>query len=135
EDQTSNFGMYYNPRDGQLFDDRFFSPYLAHTPPEFNYQAYNESDGLWELQYGTNDTYISDLNSNLNWDQLPCQESSSHQQSFPLFNVNDNGSGSNSVAGPNMTWNHKKGLTGTRRTIEDKSNARYCSKENLFVKD
>jgi hypothetical protein len=59
--------MYYNPIDGQLFDDRFFSPDLAHMPPEFNYQAYNESDRLWNLQYGTNDIYISDfLNSNLN---------------------------------------------------------------------
>ncbi|WJX34429.1 hypothetical protein P8452_22546 [Trifolium repens] len=54
EDQTLNFGMYYNPIDGQLFDDRFFSPDLAHMPPEFNYQAYNESDRLWELQYGSN---------------------------------------------------------------------------------
>ncbi|KAK2390903.1 NAC transcription factor [Trifolium repens] len=54
EDQTLNFGMYYNPIDGQLFDDIFFSPDLAHMPPEFNYQAYNESDRLWDLQYGSN---------------------------------------------------------------------------------
>ncbi|MCI01528.1 NAC domain-containing protein, partial [Trifolium medium] len=176
--------MYYNPKDGLLLDDRLFSPVLAHMPQEFNYQANNESDGQYGLQYGTNEINISDfLNYNLNWDQLPCEELSSHQQNFSLFNVKDNGSGSESEAGSNMTCmqvaypqgaidrrfpfattpsfstfdhsgddqksnvvllqnnfqtsfpsdvNFGEGQTDTGRTIEDKSYARYCSKENSF---
>jgi hypothetical protein len=104
EDQASILDMYYNPKDGLLLDDRLFSPVLAHMPQEFNYQANNESDGQCGLQYGTNEINISDfLNYNLNWDQLPCAEFSSHQQNFSLFNVKDNGSGSESEAGSNMT--------------------------------
>ncbi|XP_058786662.1 NAC domain-containing protein 91-like [Vicia villosa] len=100
EDHALNFDIYYNPKDGLLLDDRLFSPVLAHMPPEFDYQANSESDGQCGFQYGTNELNISDfLDSNLNWDQVPCEESSSYPQNFPpLLNVKDNGSGSDSDA-------------------------------------
>ncbi|CAK8567724.1 unnamed protein product [Lathyrus sativus] len=100
EDHAMNFDIYYNPKDGLLLDDRLFSPVLTHMPPEFDYQANSESDGQCGLQYGTNEINISDfLDSNLNWDQIPCEESSSYPQNFtPLLTVKDNGSGSDSDA-------------------------------------
>lgn len=105
DDQALNFDMYYNPKDGLLLDDRLFSPPLVHMPQEFHYQANNESDGRCALQYGTNEINISDfLNNDLNWDQIPCEVSVSHQPNFPMLNVKDSGSGSSSdVEVANMT--------------------------------
>lgn len=90
-----NFDIYNDPK-YELLDDRVFSPVLAHIQPEFNYPANNELDGQFGLQYGTNETYISDfLNSVVNWDQFPCEEPKyQQQQSYPSFNVNDNALGS-----------------------------------------
>ena len=107
--------MYYNPKDGLLLDDRLFSPPLVHMPQEFHYQANNESDGRCGLQYGSNEINISDfLNYDLNWDQIPCEVSVSHQPNFPMLNVKDSGSGSNSdVEVANMT-------------VSNSSNAIYC---------
>ncbi|CAI8598646.1 unnamed protein product [Vicia faba] len=98
EDHALNFDIYYNSKDCLLLDDRIFSP--VYMPPEFDYQANSESDGQCGFQYGTNELNISDfLDSNLNWDQVPCEESSSYQQNFPrLLSVKDNGSGSDSDA-------------------------------------
>ena len=80
---------YYDPRN-ELLDDKLFSPVLAHIQPEFHYQANIESDGRYGLQYGTNETNMSDfLNSVVNWDQVPFEDPNCQQQSYPLFNVKD----------------------------------------------
>jgi len=80
---------YYDPRN-ELLDDKLFSPVLAHIQPEFHYQANNESDGWYGLQYGTNETNMSDfLNSVVNWDQVSFEDLNCQQQSYPLFNVKD----------------------------------------------
>lgn len=122
-----NFDIYYNPKDGLLLDDRLYSPVLAHMPPEFDYQANSESDGQCGLQYGTNEINISDfLDSNLNWDQIPCEESSNYQQNFPLLlNVKDNGSGSDSDA-----------EVANMMTVSNSSNAIYrCVNLSRFCHD
>lgn len=112
-----NFEIYNNPRINQLdfetrydpikdlLDDKLFSPALVHMPPEFHYEANNESDGRYGLQYGTNEISISDfLNSDVNWDQISYDESCNQYQNFPLLNVKDNGSGSDTdVEVANMT--------------------------------
>ncbi|XP_027364827.1 NAC domain-containing protein 91-like isoform X2 [Abrus precatorius] len=88
--QPLNFDIYYDPNN-QLLDDKLFSPVLVHIPPEIHYQANNESEGRCGLQYGTNETNISEfLNSVVNWDQLPFEEPGCQQQNYPLFNVKDN---------------------------------------------
>lgn len=80
---------YYDPRN-ELLDDKLFSPVLAHIQPEFHYQANIESDDWYGLQYGTNETNMSDfLNSVVNWDQVPFEDPNCQQQSYPLFNVKD----------------------------------------------
>ncbi|XP_061364043.1 protein NTM1-like 9 [Gastrolobium bilobum] len=96
EGQPLKYDIYYDPKN-ELFDGKLFSPELVHIPPEFNFQANDESDGRWGLQYGTNDLHFSDVfDSFFNWDELSNAESGSQQQSSPLFNVKDNGSGSDS---------------------------------------
>lgn len=117
EDHALNFDIYYNPKDGLLLDDRLFSPVLAHMPHEFDYQANSESVGHCGFQYGTNELNISDfLDSNLNWDQVPCEESSRYPQNFPpLLNVKDNGSGSDSDA-----------EVANMITVSNSSNTIYC---------
>ena len=85
-----NFDIYYDPR-SELLDGKLFSPVLAHIQPEFHYQANIESDGRYGLQYGTNETNMSDfLNSVVNWDQVSFEDLNCQQQSYPLFNVKDN---------------------------------------------
>lgn len=80
---------YYDPRN-ELLDDKLFSPVLAHIQPEFHYQANIESDDWYGLQYGTNETNMSDfLNSVVNWDQVSFEDLNCQQQSYPLFNVKD----------------------------------------------
>lgn len=92
-----NLFAYYNPKDN-LFDERFFSPDNVHMRPEFDYQA-NSGSYSQCGQYGTNELNISSfLNSDLNWEQTPWEDSVSHQQIFPSLNVKDNGSGSGSGA-------------------------------------
>lgn len=84
-----NFDIYYDPR-SELLDGKLFSPVLAHIQPEFHYQANIESDDWYGLQYGTNETNMSDfLNSVVNWDQVSFEDLNCQQQSYPLFNVKD----------------------------------------------
>ncbi|TKY73998.1 NTM 9 [Spatholobus suberectus] len=83
EFQPLDFDIYYDPSN-ELLDDKFFSPVLAHIQPEFHYQANIELDNQYGLQYGTNETNISDfLNSVVNWDQVPYEEPNCEQQSCP----------------------------------------------------
>ncbi|XP_057457547.1 protein NTM1-like 9 [Lotus japonicus] len=95
ENQPLNLDM-YNDLKNDIFDDKLFSPALVHLPPVFDYQASNEPDDRSGLQYGTNETAISDLFDSLTWDQLSYEESGSQPMNFPLFNVKDSGSGSDS---------------------------------------
>ena len=91
EFQPLNFDIYYDDPRSELLDGKLFSPVLAHIQPEFHYQANIESDGRYGLQYGTNETNMSDfLNSVVNWDQVPFEDPNCQQQSYPLFNVKDN---------------------------------------------
>lgn len=87
-------------------DDKLFSPVHLHIPPEFYYQENSESDGHCglPLQYGTNETNISDFfNSVVNWDGFSYDESRSQKLNSSLFDVKDNGSYIESdVQMPNM---------------------------------
>lgn len=86
----------FSDLENDLFDDILFSPALVHLPQVFDYQASNEPDGLSGLQYGTNETAISDLFESLTSDQLSYEESGSQPMNYPLFNVKDSGWGSDS---------------------------------------
>ncbi|TKY56417.1 NTM 9 [Spatholobus suberectus] len=95
EYQMLNVDIFYDPANLQL-DDKLFSPVHAHFPPEIYYQANNQS----ELQYGTNETNISDY---FDLDAFS-YDTSSLELSSSLLNVKDNGSSSDSdVEMANMT--------------------------------
>lgn len=91
--------IFYDPTN-QPLDDKLFSPIHAHFPQEIYYQANNQP----ELQYGTNETNISDFfDSVVNWDAFS-YDTSSQDLSSSFFNFKDNGSGSDSdVEMANMT--------------------------------
>ncbi|KAK7353465.1 hypothetical protein VNO80_18912 [Phaseolus coccineus] len=94
EFQPWNVDMCYDPKNELLYD-KLFSPVLAHIQPEFHYQPNSESDSRYGLQYGTNETNISDfLNSVVNWDALPYEEPNCQQWSSPSFNVQNSVLGS-----------------------------------------
>ncbi|XP_047149684.1 NAC domain-containing protein 91-like isoform X2 [Vigna umbellata] len=94
EFQPWNVDMYYDPKN-ELLDDKLFSPELALVQPEFHYQPNSESDSRYGLQYGTNETNISDfLNSVVNWDELPYEEPNDQQWPYPSFNVQKSALGS-----------------------------------------
>ncbi|RDX73208.1 Protein NTM1-like 9 [Mucuna pruriens] len=85
-----DYDIYYDPKN-ELLDGKLFSPVHAHIQPEFHYQPNVESDSRYGLQYGTNETNISEfLDSIVNWDQFPYVEPNCQQQNFPSFNVEDN---------------------------------------------
>ncbi|XP_027903156.1 NAC domain-containing protein 91-like [Vigna unguiculata] len=94
EFQPWNVDMCYDLKN-ELLDDKLFSPELAHVQPEFHYQPNRESDSRYGLQYGTNETNISDfLNSVVNWDELPYEEPNCQQWTYPSFNVQNGALGS-----------------------------------------
>lgn len=94
EFQPWNVDICYDPKT-ELLDDKLFSPELAHVQPEFHYQPNSESDSRYGLQYGTNETNISDfLNSVVNWDELPYEEPNCQQWTYPSFNVQNSALGS-----------------------------------------
>jgi len=94
EFQPWNIDMCYDPKN-ELLDDKLFSPVLAHIQPEFDFEPNSVSDSRYGLQYGTNETNISDfLNSVVNWDDLAYEEANCQQCSFPSFNVQNSVLGS-----------------------------------------
>ncbi|KAJ1400582.1 NAC domain [Sesbania bispinosa] len=124
EDQPLNFDIFDDPS-YNLLDDKLFSPVLVHIPQEFHYQANNESDGRCALQYGTNEPNISDL---FNWEQLSYEEPGCQQQNFPLFNVKDSGSGSDSdVEVANMTCMQAAYSEAIDRRIPLVTTPEFCS--------
>ncbi|KAJ1431771.1 NAC domain [Sesbania bispinosa] len=119
EDQPLNLDIFYDLTNEQL-DDKLFSPVHAHFPSGFYYQPNNEL----QLQYGTNETTISDfISSVVNWDEFSHEESSSLELNSALINVKDNGSCSDSdVDMANMTHLQPLQAAYPNEAIEQTSN-------------
>ncbi|OIW20385.1 hypothetical protein TanjilG_09594 [Lupinus angustifolius] len=78
EEQPLDLDVFFNPKNEF---DGIFPPIDEHIPPYFGYQANSESDGLYELQYGTNETNVSDFfESVVNWDEVSYENSGRDKQ-------------------------------------------------------
>ncbi|OIV96906.1 hypothetical protein TanjilG_00488 [Lupinus angustifolius] len=80
EEQRLNIDVIFDPKT-ELLDVELFPPAHAHIPTDFYCQPDSELDGLCGLQYGANETNISDFfDSVVNWDEVSYENSSSDKQ-------------------------------------------------------
>ncbi|CAL0319584.1 unnamed protein product [Lupinus luteus] len=80
EEQRLNIDVIFDPKT-ELLDVELFPPVHAHTPTDFYCQPDSELDALCGLQFGANETNISDFfESVVNWDEVSYENSGSDKQ-------------------------------------------------------
>ncbi|MED6220362.1 hypothetical protein PIB30_044180 [Stylosanthes scabra] len=113
-----NWDIFNDPED-KIFDDKLFSPIHSHIPPEFYYQANNE-------------TNIADILNSVNWDEISYEDPYSQTQNNFFNDVKQSISGSEPDAGvTNMTCIHPMNVLYPDEAIHRKvamaTTPQYCS--------
>ncbi|KAL1290645.1 hypothetical protein HN51_059195 [Arachis hypogaea] len=113
-----NWDIFNDPED-KIFDDKLFSPVHSHIPPEFYYQANNE-------------TNIADILNSVNWDEISYEDPYSQAQNNFFNNVKQSVSGSEPDAGlTNMTCVHPTNVVYPEEAIHRKvalaTTPQFCS--------